>query len=71
MRRQKHRFPKHLETTPKVWRQTKRQEWRAVVNAVNTFHLGTAYTPVGCDFLDLLRLVERMTEDMQGEWIAW
>lgn len=67
-----HRFPaKHLKTTPKAWRQMKRQEWKQVMNALETFYLGCAYTPVSADLHEVQRLVRRMSDDLEGEWIAW
>lgn len=71
-RHQLHRFPtKHLCTTPKAWRQGKRQQWKLLMNALDTFKYGCAYTPVFPDLYELEKLAIRIQGDLKGEWIAW
>jgi hypothetical protein len=65
------KFPAHLRTTPKVWRQLKRQQWKLVLNALDDFHNGSAFTPVGHDLYDLQRLAERIRQDLRGPWVNW
>jgi hypothetical protein len=68
----RHRFPStHLRCTEREWRQKKRQEWKLLVNALNTFQWGAAYTPVHADLHDLEKLARRILEDLEGDWIAW
>ena len=68
----KHNFPtKHLGGTANDWRQKKRQEWKLVVNAVQTFEYGCAYTPTHADLYELQKLARRISEDLEDEWIAW
>lgn len=69
--KKKSRFPLHLDSTPEEWRQKKRQEWKLLVNALRDFEWGAGFTPVGADLHQLQRLVLRMEEDLQGEWVAW
>lgn len=73
MKRTGRPFPaKHLrQPHAKAWRQKKRQEWKLLMNALDTFIYGCAYTPVHADLYELQKLAIRIHEDMQGEWIAW
>jgi len=65
-------FPSgHLKCTAAEWRQQKRQEWKAVVDAVSVFEHGAAYTPTGTDVHWIRRAVDRVWENLQGDWIAW
>lgn len=70
-RDKKLRFPQHLNSTPDEWRQKKRQEWKLVMNALKDFEWGAGFTPANTDFYHIQRLVRRVEEDLQGEWIAW
>lgn len=70
--KRRHRFPaKHLGMTVGQWRQQKRQEWKTVRNAIQTFTFGSAYTPVHPDLYELEKLATRISEDLEGDWIAW
>jgi hypothetical protein len=70
-RKSRYKFPKHLRTTPREWRQVKRQQWKQVLNALDTFYTGSAYTPVGHDLHDLKQLATRIGADLRGDWISW
>jgi hypothetical protein len=67
----RHRYPKHLGVPAKVWRQKKRQEWKLLMNALDSFTSGCAYTPVHSDLYELQKLATRIEDDLKGEWIAW
>lgn len=65
------RIPKHLGCTPEAWRQEKRQQWKLVMNALDDFTRGCAYTPTHHDLFELQKLAKRIKEDLAGEWVAW
>lgn len=60
-----------LGMTIEEWRLKKRQEWRAVVTAIEKFTYGCAYTPTGNDFYELTRTSERITETLKDDWVCW
>ncbi len=62
---------KHLGVPVKQWRQSKRQEWKLLMNALSTFTYGCAYTPVHHDLYELQKLATRIADDLEGEWVAW
>jgi hypothetical protein len=61
----------YLGGTAHEWRQMKRQEWKAVLDALSRFEVGSAYTPAGADLYYLRREADRIWDNLQGEWIAW
>ena len=49
----------------------KRAEWQAVMTALETFTVGSAYTPAGRDLVELQRLAEEIGEAMGEDWVGW
>lgn len=62
---------KHLGMPMADWRTKKRQEWRAVMNALRLFEFGAAYTPAGNDWYVLQKAADRVKESMEDDWICW
>ena len=61
----------HLGGTAAEWRQKKRQEWKAVMDALSAFERGAAYTPTGNDIHWIRQHVDQVWDNLQGLWIAW
>jgi hypothetical protein len=61
----------HLGGTATEWRQQKRQEWKAVLDALSRFERGSAYAPCGFDVHWVRREADGIWENLQGDWIAW
>ncbi len=62
---------RHLGMTIEDWRVKKRQEWRAVMDAIRRFDFGSAYTPVGHDLFDVHRAVNRINDTLDVDWVCW
>lgn len=69
----KRTFPAHLSMdTPEEWRSLKRTQWREVMQALDRYNYGSAYTPSQSPLHDLQRLARQVTEAIEAEgWIAW
>lgn len=61
----------HLGMPIAEWRLKKRQQWRTVMNAINLFAYGSAYTPTGNDFYELQKSADRIKESMSDDWVCW
>lgn len=73
----KRKLPAHIPGTVEQWRRRKRREFRKVLQALNEFRAGVAYTPayVGVEnnrFVNrwdrLEREVQWMREQLRGNW---
>ena len=53
------------------WQAKKLAEWEAVMTALESFTIGSAYTPAGRDLVDLQRLAEEIDDAMGGVWVGW
>lgn len=62
---------RHLRMTIEDWRLKKRQEWRAVMSALELFTFGSAYTPTGNDLYELQRSADRIARAMKDDWVCW
>lgn len=61
----------HLRMPIAEWRLKKRQQWRAVMHAIDLFAYGSAYTPTGNDFYELQKSADRIKEAMADDWVCW
>ena len=62
---------RHLGMPFADWRQKKRMEWRDVLTAFDKFGWGVAYVPVGTDYYEIERALNRIAENMQSDWVSW
>lgn len=69
--RKKRLTENHLGMTIEDWRLKKRQQWRAVMNALSLFNFGSAYTPTGNDLYELQKSADRINEAMAEDWVCW
>jgi hypothetical protein len=61
--------PASSNLTHRAWKSRKRQEWRAVIRALETFRLGCAFTPVRSETLNIIEQAESLTERLSiREW---
>ena len=69
----KRQFPAHLRCdTQDEWRALKRTEWREVVQAVERYNYGSAYTPAYGALYEMQRAMRQVTEAIEApDWIAW
>lgn len=67
----KRRTENHLGMTIEDWRLKKRQQWRAVMHALDAFNWGCAYTPAGNDLCELQKSADRIKEAMADDWVCW
>jgi len=65
------RTERHLGMTIADWRLKKRQEWKAVMSALDRYGFGAAYTPGGNDFYELQRSAARVADALQDDWVCW
>lgn len=61
----------HLRMSIEDWRLKKRQEWWAVVHALELFSYGSAYTPTGNDLYEMEKAANRIKESMADDWVCW
>ena len=61
----------HLQMSIADWRLKKRQQWQAVMNALDLFGYGSAYTPTGNDFYELQKSADRIATAMKRDWVCW
>lgn len=61
----------HLGMSIEDWRLKKRQQWHVVMNALNLFTYGSAYTPTGNDLYELQKSADRIKEAMEEDWVCW
>jgi hypothetical protein len=61
----------HLGMPIAEWRLKKRQQWRAVMNAMSLFTYGCAYTPAGNDLYEMQKAADRINDAMQADWVCW
>ena len=61
----------HLGMSIAEWRLKKRQEWAALMRALDRFEYGSAYTPVGGDAYDLRVTANRITGALAQDWVCW
>lgn len=71
--RTKRKFPAHLDVdTPEEWRALKRTEWKEVMQALERYGYGAAYTPAHSALYHLEKLAQQIDEALQvDKWIAW
>lgn len=62
---------RHLRMSIEDWRAKKRQEWRQVLNALDLFTYGCAYTPAGNDLYEMQKAADRVKESMEEDWVCW
>jgi 3-polyprenyl-4-hydroxybenzoate decarboxylase len=62
---------RHLQMPFEEWRTKKRQQWRALMNALDLFTYGSAYTPVGHDLYEMQKAADRIKEAMAEDWVCW
>lgn len=67
----KQQTERHLGMPWTEWQTKKRQEWRALQQALSAFEFGAAYTPVGPDLYAIRQCVDRIAEAMERDWVAW
>ena len=65
------RTERHLGMPWDQWRQKKRQEWKDILNAIDRFNVGCAYTPAHRELYEVQRIMRRITEDMAHDWVSW
>ena len=61
---------KYLEMPWAEWQTKKRNQWRAVTDAISAFDFGSAYTPTR-ELDELQRIAARITEAMAEDWVSW
>lgn len=61
----------HLQMPIEEWRLKKRQQWRALMNALDLFTYGSAYTPVGHDLYEMQKAADRIKDAMAEDWVCW
>lgn len=61
----------HLQMSVEDWRTRKRQQWRVILNAVDLFTYGSAYTPVGADLYEMTKAMNRISVEMEDDWVCW
>ena len=69
--RKRLRTEAHLGMPFDEWRLKKRQQWKAVINALDLFTYGCAYTPAGNDLFEMQKAADRINEIMAVDWVSW
>jgi hypothetical protein len=66
-------FPADLaRSTPEEWRELKRQEWREVMLALETYEFGSGFTPAQAALDRLLLLARQIDQAVTAaDWVAW
>jgi hypothetical protein len=69
----KSRFPAHLRVdTPEEWRALKRTEWREVMQALERYGYGAAFTPAAAALWEVQKAAQQVREAIEADgWIAW
>ena len=67
----KREFPSHLGTTPEEWRNKKRTEWREVMQAIERYEYGSAYTPANSALYHLHKLAYQISDALEPTWEVW
>lgn len=61
----------HLGMPWAEWQTKKRQEWHAVMKALDIFRFGAAYTPVCGDLYEVQKVATRIEESLDRDWVSW
>lgn len=61
----------HLGMPIAEWRLKKRQEFGAIMRALQLFQFGAAYTPAGNDLYEMAKSADRIKEALEDDWICW
>jgi hypothetical protein len=64
-------FPAHLSSSPEEWRRIKRTEWMEVMQALDRYRFGAAYTPANAALWHLGRLAQQVEDALDRDWVAW
>lgn len=64
----KRQLPNHIPGTARKWRLRKRQEWRAVQEALHAYMMGCVYTPEYRKFDSLREKAKEIEQSLRGDW---
>ena len=67
----KQSLEQHLGMSWEAWREQKREEWTAVLEALARFQIGSALTPVYETFLEVEDSATVIAEKLEREWVSW